>query len=420
MDDVLFRSARIVQDGQVVVRDVAVRGARIERIGESLSGPARSEMDCQGLALLPGAIDLHVHLREPGLTHKEDLASGTRAAVASGVTTVLEMPNTSPATTTLERLVQKAEIASRSAVCHVRFYLALTADNLSEIERASSHPAFAGVKVFLGSTTGRILVEDPAVIERALDRVPCLFTFHAELESVLARYRGLDLDPHAANHHRFRPAEATVAGARLVAGFASHPGRRVHLAHLSSREEVEQVRSARPGASVTCEVTPHHLFFNCDDVALAGNRLKVNPPVRTEEDRLALLQALQAGVLDAVATDHAPHTVEEKDRPYPEAPSGVPGLDTLVPAVLRLVQERILTLPQAVAVLSERPAQIAGLRGKGRVAEGFDADLILCDPDATWTPSGNDIRSRCGWTPFAGRTLAARPLAVWVGGSRVC
>ncbi len=397
---------------------MAVRAGVIERVAPSLSGPAREEVDCHGLALLPGAVDLHVHLREPGMTHKEDIASGTEAAVSAGVTTVFDMPNTSPPTTTLERLAEKAGAAARSARCHVRFYLALTADNLDEIERAASHPAFAGVKVFLGSTTGRTLVEDPGVIARALDRVPALFAFHAELESVLAAVRGSIPRPTASHHQVLRPAEAAVAGARLVADLASRPGRRLHLCHLSSAGEIAVLSRARPASRLTAEVTPHHLFFTHEDTDRLGNLLKVNPPVRAPADRDALLAALRDGPVNALATDHAPHTRHEKSLPYPQAPSGVPGLDTLVPAALRLVQVGALDLPRAVGLLSENPAGIAGLDRKGRVAEGYDADLILCDLDRTWTPADADVRTRCGWTPFAGRTLAARPLAVWVQGRR--
>lgn len=418
MYDLLFRSAIVVVGDKTAVRDVAVRAGLIERVEPSLSGAAREVVDCHGLALLPGAIDVHVHLREPGLTHKEDIASGTAAAVASGVTAVLEMPNTKPPTTTLDRLIEKAEIAARSARCHIRFYMALTRDNLDEIERAVSHPAFAGVKVFLGSTTGQILVEDPAVIERALDRVPALFAFHAETESVLTEARCRVEHPLASHHHLLRPPEAVVAGAHLVASLASKPGRRLHLCHLSSKGEIGVLAQSRLAGRLTSEVTPHHLFFTWEDTIRLQNFLKVNPPVRERSDRDALLLALRDGLVDVLATDHAPHSRAEKCMTYLEAPSGVPGLDTLVPAALRLVQIGALDLPKAVRLLSENPASLAGFEGKGRVAEGYDADLMLCDLGASWVPDDADIRSRCGWTPFAGETLAARPLAVWVAGER--
>lgn len=417
MYDIVFHSATVCCDGRLEVRDIAVRKGVVERVEPSLSGPAREEITCDGLYLLPGAIDLHVHLREPGLTWKEDIASGTRAAVASGVTTVLDMPNTLPPTTTFERFLEKVEIATRSALCNVFFYMALTADNLDEIERAVSHPRFAGVKVFLGSTTGALLLEDVEVIERATQRLPTLFAFHAEVESVLRKSLfpsdGLD----ARCHHKVRPAEAAVEGARLVSSMCVKPEQRLHLCHLSSADEIGVLKHRHP--AITCEVTPHHLYFVCEDAARLGNLLKVNPPVRSESDRLALRHALANGIVDAVASDHAPHTLAEKEQPYPQAPSGVPGLDTLVPSVLRLVQTGSLSLVQAVRLLSENPARIAGLPKKGRVEEGYDADLMLCDLRATWIPENSDILSRCGWTPFSGVTLAARPVSVWLGGQKI-
>ncbi|MBM4397366.1 MAG: dihydroorotase [Deltaproteobacteria bacterium] len=417
MYDVVFRSATVVIDGAVGTADVAVRDGRIERVAPSIGSPAAVEVPCEGLALLPGAVDLHVHLRDPGLTHKEDLASGTAAAVAAGVTTVLDMPNTRPPTVTAAALADKVETARRTAACDVRFFMALTRDNLDEVERAASIPGFAGVKVFLGSTTGDILLEGTAAIERALDRVPALFAFHAELESVLAAHRGdAGPEPDASSHHVLRPAEAVAEGARAVLALA-RPGRRLHLCHLSAAAEIELLAARAPG--LTSEVSPHHLWLTCDDAPRLGNLIKVNPPVRTPADRDALRAALAAGTIDAVATDHAPHTIDEKALPYPAAPSGVPGLDTLVPAVLRLVQVGALSLPRAVSALCEAPARVASLPGKGRVAEGADADLALWDLAGTWTPSAATVRTRCRWTPFEGIPLASRPVGVWVAGRRV-
>jgi dihydroorotase len=420
MYDVVFRQATTVVRGQVRVADVAVRAGRIERVDDRIGALAAEEVLCEGLVLLPGAIDLHVHLREPGGSHKEDVASGTAAAVAGGITTVLDMPNTSPATTTLEALEAKAAIARGAARCNVRFFVGLTHDNVGELERAIRHPDFAGVKVYLGSTTGDLLVTDPAVVDRALNAVPALFAFHAELESVLATTRGSMEDPDVTAHHVLRPAEAADEGALLVTELAGVPGRRLHVCHLSSKREVEILSCGNQLASpVTSEVTPHHLFFTEADAAHQGNRLKVNPPIRYASDRDALRAALAGGRIAAVASDHAPHTAEEKAQPYYRAPSGVPGLDTLVPAVLRLVQLGELTLAIAVAVLAENPARIAGLRDKGRIEEDADADLALYDLTRSWTPLPADLRTRCGWTPFEGVTLGPRPMSVWVGGKRV-
>lgn len=418
MYDTVFKAATTVIGGREVVRDVGIRKGIIEKVGTITDGGVGLEVPCEGRLLMPGAIDLHAHLREPGGTHKEDIASGTAAAVAAGITTLLEMPNTNPATVTRAALADKVAIAKRTAHCNIRFFMALTARNLDELEQAVDDPGFAGIKVYLGSTTGRILLTEFDPLERALDRIPALFAFHAELESVLLAHRDRVDEPQAADHHRLRPPEAVVEGTRLVLGHAATRDRRLHICHLSAAGELARLADATPGSRVTCEVTPHHLWFTHEDTARKGNRLKVNPPVQGPGDRKVLREALKNGLIQAVATDHAPHTREEKDRPYAKAPSGVPGLDIMVPSVLRLVQEGEITLARSFQVLCENPAAIAGLKTTGRIEEGLDADLALWDLDRTWTVQGADLRSRCGWSPFEGETLAARPLGVWVGGER--
>lgn len=411
--DIIFRSATIPASQGVRIVDIAVSHGLIERIEPSIGRRGSIEVNCEGLTLLPGAIDMHVHLREPGATHKEDIRSGTSAAVAGGVTTVIEMPNTSPPTTTVEELDRKVAIAKEASLCNISFYMALTDNNLAEIERAIGHPGFAGVKVYLGSTTGDILLKDMSVLDRAVSSLPTLFVFHAELERFITRSEwGI---PDASLHHVIRPEEAVVEGALLVAELASSPERRLHLCHVSSASELAVISDTK---WLTCEVTPHHLYFTVNDTARMGNLLKVNPPLRYEKDLQALRAALANGRISAVASDHAPHTLDEKRRPYKDAPSGVPGLDTIVPSVLRLVQSGELTLFRAVEVLAANPARIVGLKNKGCIEEGADADIALYDLSASWTPT-SDIRSRCGWTPFLHVPLGPRPLAVWIKGQRV-
>lgn len=415
MQDLVFKAARILEAGVPGIRDVAVADGAIVDVAARLDVPARAEVDCAGLWLLPGAIDMHVHLRDPGLTHKEDLASGTAAAVAAGVTTVADMPNTRPPTLTADAFHAKVARAREVARCNVLFYMGLGADNVDEIAAVAGHPSIAGVKVFLGATTGDLLSGETA-LSRALERIPLTFVFHAEREHLLRRamaaFRGT---PTAADHHVVRPAEAAVEGARTVASLA-RPGRRLHIAHLSCADEIPFLD---PDRGITGEAAPHHLWFTADDTAAQGNRLKVNPPVRTAADRDALRCALADGRIAAVATDHAPHTLDEKALPYPEAPSGVPGVETLVPATLALVRDGVLTMARAVDAMSAAPARLLGLDAKGRVAPGFDADLFLWDPAGTWTPAAADLHSRCGWSPFEGMPLAARPKAVWLAGMRV-
>mgnify|MGYP000234374283 CR=1 FL=1 len=416
MLDIVFKQAWIVDGDKVVVQDVGVRGTKIELVSPTISKEAKKEFDCTGLYLLPGAIDIHVHLREPGMTHKEDIETGTRAAVLSGVTTCFDMPNTIPPTTTFERFLEKVAIAKEKAWSDVKFYMALSADdNLKEIEKASKHEAFAGVKVFLGSTTGSLLLDNINLLEKAVQEIDALFAFHSEVESQILHPTQDDMD--VAWHHILRPTQAVVEGLSLILGLAKKSSGRLHVCHVSSKDEVLTLKESSV-PNLSAEVTPHHLTFTCEDAKRLGNLLKVNPPLRTKEDIDALLSALREGVFSAIASDHAPHLLEEKALPYRNAPSGVPGLDTIVPFTLHLVQENIITLPQAQYLLSTGPAKISCLENKGLVAEGYDADLILCDIQKLWHVNNQDILSKCGWSPFAS-ALCAKPAKVFFMGREV-
>ncbi len=415
MHDLVFKAARVPYGERGAIRDVAVRDGIIERVDDCITAPAQVEIDCTGLWLLPGAIDMHVHFRDPGMPQKEDLASGTAAALAAGITTVADMPNTSPPTLTAGAFLAKVARAQAVGSCNVLFYIGLGSDNVDQIQAVAGHPALAGVKVFLGATTGDLLSGDTA-LEQALDRLAVPFVFHAERESLLRTAKDAFAGtPTAADHHILRPGEAAIEGARFVASLA-RDGRRLHVCHLSCADELPFLD---PHRGITGEVTPHHLWFTADDTATQGNRLKVNPPVRFGTDRVALQAALADGRIAAVATDHAPHTLDEKALPYPEAPSGVPGVDTMVASTLALVREGVLTMERAIDAMSAAPARLLGLTGKGQVAPGFDADLFLWDSEATWTPRPEDLGTRCGWSPFEGMQLSARPKAVWLAGKRV-
>lgn len=383
-------------------------------------GPAQVCFDCldidgRGWWLLPGAIDMHVHLREPGAEHKECIATGTRAAVKSGVTTVADMPNNNPAITTRKAFLDKCDLADRSALCDVRFFMALTPDNTDEIASVIGHARFAGIKVFLGATTGNLQCPVEAVI-KASEILDTLFVFHAESNEVLNRTRK-EHGPgqSAADHLTLRPVEAaTESVASIVAAY--RPGLRFHICHISTAAELKLI-SGHPG--ITCEASPHHLAMCADDTARLGNLGKMNPPLRLEADRKALLAAVNDGRVQSVATDHAPHLRNEKDVPYPDAPSGVPGLDTLVPFVLSLVQKDVMDINRAVEVMSSGPARLLGLDDRGCIRPGYRADFMLWDPDSTWNVVNSDIFSRCGWSPFSGMTLAGRPELVCYRGKIV-
>jgi dihydroorotase len=325
------------------------------------------------------------------------------------------MPNTLPPTISLATLRAKADRAREVAQCDIRFFVALGKDNIGDIATCIGEPSFAGVKVFLGATTGELLTET-GILERAIDALPVLFVFHAEDESVLLRNRGIaGPTPDVTSHHKIRPAQAAVEGARRIAALA-RPGMRLHVCHLSAADEL-RVLEETPG--LTCEVAPHHLWFTADDAVPAGNLLKVNPPIRVESDRTALRSALADGAIAAVATDHAPHTLAEKSQPYLIAPSGVPGLDTMVPSTLMLVQQGCLSMARAVDALSTAPARILGLADRGLIAEGLRADMYLWNPSSTWTVKKKDLATRCGWSPFENIKLAGRPDGVWILGRRV-
>jgi dihydroorotase len=412
MYSIVFKEARLPFNDEGQVADVAVSDGVIVRIDPTIGQNARCEIRCRGNWLLPGAIDMHVHLRDPGLTHKEDIVSGTEAAVRSGVTTVADMPNTVPPTVTAADFLAKVERARKAAKCNVLFYMGLGDSNVDEIERVCSHPLLAGVKVFLGATTGD-MVSSESALSKAIENLDQLFVFHAEDEGVLRQAKAnFEETPTATDHHVIRPAKAAIEGAKLISSLAKE-GRRLHIAHLSTAAEIAFLN---PKLGITGEVSPHHLYFNVEDTARVGNLLKVNPPVRLESDRLALLEALADGRIGVIATDHAPHTHAEKALPYPQAPSGVPGLDTLVASILNLVKNKRLTMTRAVDAMSATPAKLLGLTKKGRVAVGADADLILWNQQQAWVPSSLDIYSRCDWSPFEGVTLASRPYGVWVKG----
>lgn len=372
-------------------------------------------INCDGAWLLPGAIDMHVHFREPGATHKEDIRSGSGAALRAGITTVVDMPNNTPPIISAKAFLEKVGCVQASGLCDVLLYMALTADNIDEIRQVSHHPAFAGVKVFLGATTGSMLCGIDTVA-RAAAMLDCLFVFHAEDEDVM-RQAALGFGPgrSARDHLTLRPVQAAVTAVRQIAS-VYRPGMRFHVCHVSTVSELQIIEAS---GGITCEAAPHHLAFSDAMTSTACDFAKMNPPLRTEADRAALFQALIDGRIDCLATDHAPHLPDEKTRPWPLAPSGVPGVDTLVPWTLKQVQDGLLGVADAVRLLSTGPARILGLTDRGRVQVGLRADLMVWHPESSWRVSNADIRSKCGWSLFDGMPLAGLPVHVMRKGELV-
>ncbi len=420
--DLIIRDAEVWSSSGSVRADVAVLGGVIEEVGSLGSARGREEVDASGAWLLPGAIDTQVHFREPGNEHKEDLESGSRAAVLGGVTAFFDMPNTSPATTTAEALEDKVRRAAGRSHAHFAFYVGATADNATELGELELRPACCGVKVFMGSSTGDLLVEDDATLELVLRHGRRRVAVHAEDEARLRERRPIaESRAHPSAHPEWRDVDSALLATRRLLRLAERTGRPVHLLHVSTADEARLVAEAKARkVDITAEVTPQHLLLYAPDCyERLGTLAQMNPPLRDSWHQSALRAALLDGVFDVVGSDHAPHTLEEKSRPYPKSPSGMPGVQTLLPALLNLCWEGFLVPEQVVRLVCEGPAKLFGIRGKGKVAPGFDADLVLVDPNEGRVVERSMLASKCGWSPFEGELLFGWPSLVWVKGRRV-
>jgi dihydroorotase len=359
-----------------------------------------------------------VHFREPGLEHKEDLETGSRAAVMGGVTAVFEMPNTRPLTVSAEALADKVARARHRMHCDFAFYVGGTRENIEDIPALERLEASAGIKVFMGSSTGDLLVDDEPSLDRIVARISRRAAFHAEDEARLKERMGLRRHGDPSSHPVWRDEEAALMATQRLVRLAEKHGKRVHVLHVSTAEEAAFLAEHKDWASV--EVTPHHLTLaapGCYEVL--GTYVQMNPPIRAGHHLLALWDALANGVVDVLGSDHAPHTRAEKDHPYPESHSGMTGVQTLVPIMLDRVNAGRLTLERFVDLTSHGPQRLFGIRGKGRIAVGWDADLTVVDLKRRETITDAWIESRCGWTPYDGSTVQGWPVGTFVRGRRV-
>lgn len=420
--DLLVRGGLIVSASGVRRGDVGIEGRKISRVGDLGEESAVEIIDATGLHVLPGIIDTHVHFREPGLEQKEDIESGTRAAIMGGITTVFEMPNTAPPTVTHAALEDKLTRAEGRAWSNFSFFVGATSENVNDLADLESLPGTPGVKVFMGSSTGSLLVPDDETLRRVLASGSQRVAVHAEDSARLeARKTLLSAAPHVREHPYLRdPDCARLATERLLA-LSQETRRPVHILHVSTADELPLIRAAKArGLRATAEVTPQHLFFQAPECyERFGTLVQMNPPLRDRRHQQAIRLAMQEGLFDVIGSDHAPHTLEEKSKPYPESPSGIPGTQTLLPVMLNFVNEGLLSLPELVRMACEGPAKIYGIRGKGFVAEGIDADLCLVDLGARKTVEKNWLQSKCGWSPFEGMELQGWPVHVILGGSPV-
>jgi dihydroorotase len=415
-DCVLINGTVVNHDG-VGLRDIGVRDGRIAEIG-ALSGAAAGErVDCRGLHILPGVIDTQVHFREPGLVHKENLETGSRGAVLGGVTAIFEMPNTDPATTSGDALADKLHRAKDRMHCDFAFWIGGTHDNTADIPELEHLPGAAGIKVFMGSSTGRLLVADDEGVLAILKKTRRRAAFHSEDEARLNERKALRVPGDPSSHPLWRDEVAALRSTQRLIRLAREARAQVHVLHISTREEMEFLAGAKDVAS--CEATPHHLTLSSEDYRRLGTKLQMNPPVRGPEHRDAIWRGLGQGVVDVLGSDHAPHTLEEKARPYPESPSGMTGVQTLVPVMLDHVSAGRLTLQRFVDLTSAGPQRLFGIIGKGRIAAGYDGDFTIVDLKRTEAIRDSWIASRAGWTPYDGKRVTGWPVGAFVRGRRV-
>lgn len=413
--DLIVRNGEVVNHAGRGLADIGVRNGKIVAIGDLHAASAGEEVDAAGLVVLPGVIDSQVHFREPGLEWKEDLETGSRAAVLGGVVAVFEMPNTEPATTDAEALEDKLRRAKGRMHCDHAFYVGGTHDNAAWLGDLERLPGCCGVKVFMGASTGSLLVPDDEGVAAILRNIQRRAAFHSEDEYRLAERRPLARTGDWTSHPEVRDAESAIRSTRRLVALAKSLGKRIHVLHVTTAEEIAFLADHKDVASV--EVTPQHL-------TLAGpgayERLKgfaqMNPPIREASHQKALWRGIEMGLADVLGSDHAPHTREEKARPYPASPSGMPGVQTLVPIMLTHVAEGRLSLERFVDLTSAGPQRVFGLADKGRIAEGYDADLTLVDLEARRVISHDDMATRSGWTPFDGFEAHGWPMATIIRG----
>ena len=413
--DVLVRGGTVVNQDGAGVRDIGIVGGKIAAIGQLGSAKAAEIMDAKGLHILPGVIDSQVHFREPGLTHKEDLETGSRGAVLGGVTAVFEMPNTKPLTTSKEALAAKVSAARHRMFCDFAFYVGGTRENIADIPALERLEGSAGIKVFMGSSTGDLLVDDDPSLDKIIARLSRRAAFHAEDEARLISRMGLRVPGDASSHPIWRDPEAALIATKRLVGLAEKHRRRVHVLHISTGDEMEYLSHHKTWASV--EVTPHHLTLEAPDCyQRLGTYAQMNPPVRDASHKARIWAGISDGTVDVLGSDHAPHTREEKDHAYPASHSGMTGVQTLVPIMLDHVNAGRLSLARFVDLTSAGPQRIFGLATKGRIALGYDADLTIVDLARTDTITNAQVASRCGWTPYDGVKVKGWPVATVIRG----
>ena len=425
MSTILIKNANIVNEGKIKQGDVLIEKDRIAEVGGSISVKSADTkvIEADGQYLLPGMIDDQVHFREPGLTHKATIETESKAAVAGGITTFIEMPNTVPQATTIELLEEKFSRAAETSWANYSFMFGGTNDNLEEILKVDKKKV-AGLKLFLGSSTGNMLVDDPQVLEKIFSKTDLLISVHCEDEATIrknmAEYQekyGDDIPMEM--HPKIRSEEACYLSSSSAIELARKTGARLHVFHLSTKKETALFEKKKPlkDKKITAEVCIHHLWFSEEDYLTKGSHIKWNPAVKTAEDRKGLLAALKDGRIDVIATDHAPHTMEEKAQVYTKAPSGGPLVQHALVALFEMYHNGLLDLETIVQKSAHNPAILFEIEDRGYIREGYKADLVLVDANAPWTVSKENILYTCGWSPFEGRSFRSRVTHTFINGT---
>ncbi len=427
MNIILIKNAKIVNEGKIFEGDLLIENDLIVKIAENIN-PKSSDyqiIDAEGSYLIPGAIDDQVHFREPGLTHKGDIESESKAAVAGGITSYIEQPNTMPNAVTQEILEKKYQLAAQKSFANYSFMMGATNDNLEEVLKTNPKNV-AGIKIFLGSSTGNMLVDNEVVLEKIFSATPMLIAVHCEDETTiknnLAKYKeayGEEVPVTA--HHLIRSEEACYISSSKAIALSKKTGARLHIFHLSTGKETQLFTNKIPleEKKITAEVCIHHLWFTNDDYATKGNFIKWNPAVKTANDREMLWEALLDDRIDVVATDHAPHTLDEKNLPYLQAPSGGPLVQHAVVAMFEANYEGKISVEKIVEKMCHNPAKIFKIEKRGFIKVGYFADLVIVNPSMPWSVSRENILSKCGWSPFEGFTFKSRITHTFVNGQLV-
>ena len=414
---ILIKNGTIVDSKTQIKKDVLISNGKIKKVEKNINPQADRIIDACQKFIIPGVIDPQVHFREPGLTHKEDIESGARSAVCGGITTFFEMPNTNPATTNSKLLEEKFKIAEKSSVANFSFFLGATPNNIDEIKNLKGN---CGVKIFMGSSTGDLLVDRDSDIEKIFKYCNKIIAIDSEDEQVLNETAKTIKNPNCRDHPNSRPVKSAVTSTNKAINFALKYKKRLHILHLSTSEEVKIIRKIKNTGLVTSETTPQHLLLNAPDIYDdIGSYAQMNPPIREKHHQEELWKGLFDGTINCIATDHAPHTIQEKNKPYGIAPSGMPGVETSLPLMLNQVNKGKITLQDIIKWMCENPAKIYQIKNKGFIKDGFDADIALVDLNKIKTIRAKNMQSKCGWSAFEGLKVKGWPIMTIVNGNIV-